>query len=86
MLSFDQITHQVVLSTDRRASFAAFIYDNASVGQVNSLATGKLIGFDAGDGIRSATVQSSSFSSLPSVSSLNIFRVDGNTLKLILQL
>ena len=44
---------------------------------INNLSSHKLIGFDASDTIRSATIVSSGFSSLPTLRHFNTFRIDG---------
>lgn len=56
-------------------SFATFVYDRDGIEKIDNLLADKLIGFDAGDAIRSATVLSPSFSTFLKQS--NSFRIDG---------
>ena len=74
-----QVTHQAVLISDGNVSFAAFVYDNSTVGIATAFKGNKLAGFDAGDGIRSATIHNPSpdLSSLQQLETVNIFRIDG---------
>lgn len=65
------------MSTDGRVSFVAFVYDSESITAIEDLQDTKLVGFDAGDGIRSATILSPGFSSFESLNTLNVFRIDG---------
>ena len=67
------------MSSDGKVSFAAFIYGDDGVNTINNLNV-KLIGFDAGDTVRSATVLSPGFSSLQTLQPVNIFRIDGEAL------
>ena len=69
-----QVTCQVVLTSDGRVSFAAFIYDEDSIDNIHNIWANKLVGFDAGDEIRSATYHSPGLSNLQTV---NYFRIDG---------
>ena len=71
-----QTTFQAVVTTDGRSSFVALVYTNDGV-EIEGLRTTKLVGFDAGDGIRSATVLSQGFSGIENLTSVNVFRVDG---------
>ena len=50
--------------------------------KINNLLADKLIGFDAGDAIRSATVLSPGFSTLKNLKQSNTFRIDGKILHL----
>ena len=68
------------MSSDGKASFAAFIYGDDGVDTINNLLYVKLIGFDAGDTVKSATVLSPGFSSLQTLQPVNIFRIDGKAL------
>ena len=65
-----------MVSTDGRASFAAFAYDANGMAVIQSLQEDYLIGFDGGDQIRSATVKRPGFSAL-NLRNVNIFRIDG---------
>ena len=65
------------MSSDGKASFATLVYGDDGVEVINNLLDVKLIGFDAGDTIKSATVLSPGFSSLK-LKPVNIFRIDGN--------
>ena len=65
------------MTTDGRASFVALVYTNDGVLDIEDLPDAKLVGFDAGDGTRSATVLSHGFSSIENLTSVNVFRVDG---------
>ena len=67
-----------MVTTDGRASFAAFIYEEGGGAVIQSLEEDKVVGFDGGDQIRSTTVHSLGFSSLQNLSDVNIFRIDGN--------
>ena len=83
-LNYLQITHQGIVSSDGRASFATLIYGNDGVKAINDLQDLKVIGFDAGDRVNSATVMSSGLSSLQTLKPVNIFRIDGkNSILLI---
>jgi hypothetical protein len=72
-----QIIFQAILSTDGRASFVALVYESEGLSAIQRLNGIKLVGFDAGDGIRSASVLSLGFSSIETLTRLNIFRIDG---------
>ena len=74
LIYYVQITYQVVISTNSRASFVAYIYGEDGVDAVKNLQEVKLIGFDAGDTVRSATV------SMEILQPVNIFRIDGKLL------
>ena len=69
-----QVTCQVILTSDGQVSFAAFIYDEGSVNNIHNISADKLVGFDAGDEIRSATYHTPGLSNLQVV---NYFRIDG---------
>ena len=77
-MHFIQITYQAIISSDGRASFATFVYDEEGINEIsaNSLSV-KVVGFDAGDRVESATVLSPGFSSVPILEHLNTFRIDG---------
>ena len=68
------------MSSNERASFATFVYGAEGVDKINNLLHVKLIGFDAGDTIRSATVLSPRFSSLQTLQPVNTFRIDGKNI------
>ncbi len=72
-----QITYQAILTTDGTVSFAVFVYNSDGISAIENLGTGNLIGFDAGDGRRSATVHSLGFPSIDDLTPLNVFRIDG---------
>lgn len=72
------------MSSDGIASFATFVYGNDGLETLNNLIDDKIVGFDAGDGIRSATVLSPGLSSLQELQSVNIFRIDGRPTNQIL--
>ena len=57
------------LSTDGKVSFAAFVYEDP--GEVMGLANLALVGFDAGDTLRSGVVPRED------LQVVNIFRIDG---------
>ena len=65
------------MSTDGRASFAAFIYEEGGADKIQTYMEDKVVGFDAGDKIRAALVHSLEFSSLGNLSDMNVFRIDG---------
>ena len=73
--------HQAVLSSDGKTTFAAFVYDNATISAAQSFQGNILAGFDAGDQIRSATIHRPGFTSLQNV---NVFRIDGKSLVKVL--
>ena len=72
-----QITYQAIVSSDGNASFASFVFDQDGIDKINNLQADKVIGFDAGDTINSATIVSPGFSSLQTLEPLNTFRIDG---------
>ena len=65
------------MSSDGNVSFATFVYGDDGVEAINDLLDVKLIGFDAGDTVKSATVLSPSLSSLRTLEPVNTFRIDG---------
>ena len=69
---------QAVLATDGRTSFVIFIYEDGDA--ITSIASGGrgVVGFDAGDQLRGATIQSSERNT--PLQNFTIFRVDGNWL------
>lgn len=72
-----QVLHQAVLTSDGKATFAAFIYDNETISIAKAFEGDILAGFDAGDQVRSLTTHSPGFSSLQNLEEINIFRIDG---------
>ena len=66
---------QAVLSTDGRASFAAFTYSNPD--DVLAINTAWQIGFDAGDEVRGVMVLSRGNPDWSGFEEVNIFRIDG---------
>lgn len=74
MFSLQQ-TFQVILATNGKESFANFIYANPTrVTNILEVGNG-VIGFDAGDERRSATVLSGSDGRTLAIT--NLFRIDG---------
>jgi hypothetical protein len=55
----------------------ALVYESKGLSAIESLNGIKLVGFDAGDGVRSASVLGPRFSNLQTLTELNIFRIDG---------
>ena len=72
------------MSSDGNVSFATFVYGDDGVKAINDLQNVKLIGFDAGDSIKGATVLSPGFSSQQTLQPVNTFRIDGNKIALYL--
>ena len=68
------------MSSDGRISFATLIYSDDGADAINNFSD-VLIGFDAGDTIRSATVLSPGFSSQHTLQPVNTFRIDGNSFR-----
>lgn len=64
-----QLTFQVVLSTDGRASFATFIYPNIS--NIRQSSGRQVVGFNAGDRNRLSNI------AVNSLETVNLFRIDG---------
>ena len=69
MVLLIQVTFQVVLTTDSQASFAVFVYENASA--LSDLDENIEIGFYASDGIREATFF------IDNLLNVNVYRIDG---------
>ena len=67
----------MVLATDGKASFAALLYENTSA--IESVTSGvqAIVGFDAGDQGRSATVLSGNTHD-HTLKTINIYRIDGS--------
>ena len=72
-----QVTFQAVLSTDGVASFVAFVYENESIPAIEALQGLEIVGFDAGDRARSATVFDAGSSGTGTLTTSQIFRIDG---------
>ena len=71
-------TFQAVLSTDGERSFATFIYDNLDpIQAMVTIQRRGIIGFDAGDQSRSATVLDVATQIFP-LEKANSFRIDGS--------
>lgn len=60
------------MATDGRASFAAFIYEEGGAVAIQDYREDKVVGFDGGDQIRSASL------SLQNLADVNVLRIDGN--------
>ena len=66
-----------MLATDGKASFAVLIYDDPSRIMSNISNINGIIGFDAGDQFRSATIISRRNRNNSILNKTNIFRIDG---------
>jgi hypothetical protein len=63
------------VSTDGRASFVSFAYESEGLIDIEDFSGPKIVGFDAGDGRRSATLVGPGIPS--TLETLNLFRIDG---------
>ena len=66
-----------MVSTDGISSFVTLVYDSEAITAIEELNEIKVAGFDAGDGIRSATILSPGFASIEILETVNVFRIDG---------
>ena len=82
MLKFEslQITYQTVIATNGKVSFAAFVYEEGGVGKIRSFDQDNLVGFDAGDQVKSAISHSLNSPGLQILrDNVTVFRIDGNS-------